>query len=217
MEVLEKKTREMEELEGKRAMTEEKFKDASRKCAEATAQSTKLRVALTQAIKKIARLSSSSAGGNEDGQNEVFIDKSVITKLLVTYFERNFSEEVLELMSRLLNMEASQQEAIILGSRRATGVISKVARAPLGIARGVGKAFGALSGVGLRVVGATGENAEVPVADLFIDFLLKEAEEELNNAASAADEEKENSSPLPKSSSSEREGGGEIFSAVDVE
>ena len=37
MEVLEKKTREMEELEGKRAMTEEKFKDASRKCAEATA------------------------------------------------------------------------------------------------------------------------------------------------------------------------------------
>ena len=38
MEVLEKKTREMEELEGKRAMTEEKFKDASRKCAEATAQ-----------------------------------------------------------------------------------------------------------------------------------------------------------------------------------
>ena len=217
MEVLEKKTREMEELEGKRAMTEEKFKDASRKCAEATAQSTKLRVALTQAIKKIARLSSSSAGGNEDGQNEVFIDKSVITKLLVTYFERNFSEEVLELMSRLLNMEASQQKAIILGSRRATGVISKVARAPLGIARGVGKAFGALSGVGLRVVGATGENAEVPVADLFIDFLLKEAEEELNNAASAADEEKENSSPLPKSSSSERKGGGEIFSAVDVE
>ena len=215
MELLEKKTMEMEELERKRGRAEEKFKDASRKCAEATAQSTKLRVALTQAIKKIARLSSSSAGC-EDGENEVFIDKSVITKLLVTYFERNFSEEVLELMSRLLNMEDPQQKAIILGSRRATGVISKVARAPLGIARGVGKAFGALSGVGLRVVGATGENAEVPVADLFIDFLLKEAEEELNNAASAADEEKENSSPLPKSSSSKREGGG-IFSAVDVE
>jgi len=219
MELLEKKTKEIEELESKRALTEEKFKDASRKCAEATAQSTKLRVALTQAIKKIARLSSSSAGG-EDGENEVFIDKSVITKLLVTYFERNFSEEVLELMSRLLDMESSQREVIILGARRATGVISKVARAPLGIARGVGKAFGAISGVGLRVVGATGENAEVPVADLFIDFLLKEAEEELNsNDACAAEEdaseeEKENSTPLPKSPSSE---GGGIFSAVDVE
>ena len=203
MELLEKKTKEIEELESKRALTEEKFKDASRKCAEATAQSTKLRVALTQAIKKIARLSSSSTGG-VDGENEVFIDKSVITKLLVTYFERNFSEEVLELMSRLLDMESSQREVIILGARRATGVISKVARAPLGIARGVGKAFGAISGVGLRVVGATGENAEVPVADLFIDFLLKEAEEELNsNDASAAEEEKENSTPLPKSPSSE--------------
>ena len=203
MELLEKKTKEIEELESKRALTEEKFKDASRKCAEATAQSTKLRVALTQAIKKIARLSSASAGG-EDGENEVFIDKSVITKLLVTYFERNFSEEVLELMSRLLDMESSQREAIILGARRATGVISKVARAPLGIAKGVGKAFGAISGVGLRVVGATGENAEVPVADLFVDFLLKEAEEELNsNDASAAEEEKENSTPLPKSPSSE--------------
>ena len=184
---------EMEELERKRGRAEEKFKDASRKCAEATAQSTKLRVALTQAIKKIARLSSSSTGC-EGGENEVFIDKSVITKLLVTYFERNFSEEVLELMSRLLNMEDSQREAIVLGARRATGVISKVARAPLGIARGVGKAFGAISGVGLRVVGATGENAEVPVADLFIDFLLKEAEEELNNndASTAEEEEKEN-------------------------
>ena len=215
MELLEKKTMEMEELERKRGRAEEKFKDASRKCAEATAQSTKLRVALTQAIKKIARLSSSSAGC-DDGENEVFIDKSVITKLLVTYFERNFSEEVLELMSRLLNMEDSQREAIVLGARRATGVISKVARAPLGIARGVGKAFGAISGVGLRVVGATGENAEVPVADLFIDFLLKEAEEELNNndASTAEEEEKENSTPLPKSPSSEREG---IFSAVDVE
>jgi len=214
MELLEKKTKEMEELEQKRALTEEKFKDASRKCAEATAQSTKLRVALTQAIKKIARLSSASAGG-EDGENEVFIDKSVITKLLVTYFERNFSEEVLELMSRLLDMESSQREAIILGARRATGVISKVARAPLGIAKGVGKAFGAISGVGLRVVGATGENAEVPVADLFVDFLLKEAEEEINdNAESATEEEKENSSPFSKSPSSE---GGGIFSAVDVE
>ena len=215
MELLEKKTMEMEELERKRGRAEEKFKDASRKCAEATAQSTKLRVALTQAIKKIARLSSSSAGC-DDGENEVFIDKSVITKLLVTYFERNFSEEVLELMSRLLNMEDSQREAIVLGARRATGVISKVARAPLGIARGVGKAFGAISGVGLRVVGATGENAEVPVADLFIDFLLKEAEEELNNndASTAEEEEKENSTPLPKSPSSERGG---IFSAVDVE
>lgn len=215
MELLEKKTMEMEELERKRGRAEEKFKDASRKCAEATAQSTKLRVALTQAIKKIARLSSSSAGC-EGGENEVFIDKSVITKLLVTYFERNFSEEVLELMSRLLNMEDSQREAIVLGARRATGVISKVARAPLGIARGVGKAFGAISGVGLRVVGATGENAEVPVADLFIDFLLKEAEEELNNndASTAEEEEKENSTPLPKSPSSERGG---IFSAVDVE
>jgi len=215
MELLEKKTMEMEELERKRGRAEEKFKDASRKCAEATAQSTKLRVALTQAIKKIARLSSSS-DGCEDGENEVFIDKSVITKLLVTYFERNFSEEVLELMSRLLNMEDSQREAIVLGARRATGVISKVARAPLGIARGVGKAFGAISGVGLRVVGATGENAEVPVADLFIDFLLKEAEEELNNndASTAEEEEKENSTPLPKSPSSERGG---IFSAVDVE
>jgi len=215
MELLEKKTMEMEELERKRGRAEEKFKDASRKCAEATAQSTKLRVALTQAIKKIARLSSSSAGC-EGGENEVFIDKSVITKLLVTYFERNFSEEVLELMSRLLNMEDSQREAIVLGARRATGVISKVASAPLGIARGVGKAFGAISGVGLRVVGATGENAEVPVADLFIDFLLKEAEEELNNndASTAEEEEKENSTPLPKSPSSERGG---IFSAVDVE
>ena len=95
-------------------------------------------------------------------------------------------------------------------------MIAKVARAPLGIARGVGKAFGAISGVGLRVVGATGENAEVPVADLFIDFLLKEAEEELNNndASTAEEEEKENSTPLPKSPSSERGG---IFSAVDVE
>ena len=64
-------------------------------CLRQPAQSLKLRVALTQTIKKIARLSSSSAGSNEDGQNEVFIDKVVITKLLVTYFERNFSEEVL--------------------------------------------------------------------------------------------------------------------------
>ena len=112
-------------------------------------------------------------------------------------------------------MESSQREAIILGARRATGVISKVARAPLGIAKGVGKAFGAISGVGLRVVGATGENAEVPVADLFVDFLLKEAEEEINdNAESATEEEKENSSPFSKSPSSE---GGGIFSAVDVE
>ena len=215
--LLEKKTAEIENLENTSKMMEEKFKDMSRKCSEATAQSTKLRVALTQAIKKIARLSSSFSSRGVD--SEVFIDKAVITKLLVTYFERGFSEEVLELMARLLDMEGSQRDAILSGARRATRVISKVARAPLGIARGFGKAFGVISGAGLRVVGATGEHAEVPVADLFIEFLLREAEEELSTSRSGrksvtlAADEKENS---PTNESKEEVNHLETFS-VDVE
>ena len=215
--LLEKKTAEIENLENTSKMMEEKFKDMSRKCSEATAQSTKLRVALTQAIKKIARLSSSSSSRGDE--SEVFIDKAVITKLLVTYFERGFSEEVLELMARLLDMEGSQRYAILSGARRATRVISKVARAPLGIARGFGKAFGVISGAGLRVVGATGEHAEVPVADLFIEFLLREAEEELSTSRSGrksvtlAADEKENS---PTNESKEEVNHLETFS-VDVE
>ena len=116
-------------------------------------------------------------------ESEKLLDKRIVSDLFLAYLERDKAEDVLDLLAKMLGFSDKQKtrmEALKRQKRR--GVLGKIARAPVTIAAGA-------IGVALEVTGATGENKEVPVADLWVSFLEKAAE----------DNNDENKEPIPSS------------------
>lgn len=122
----------------------------------------KLRRGLEQSMTRLNRMSMDS---------DYFVDRRIVVKLLVTYFQRNHSKEVLDLMVRILGFSEEDKQRIGFAQHAAgKGVV----RGVLGLPRSL---VGGILG---------GRSPEVPLhvpsesqsfADLWVDFLLKETEE----------------------------------------
>eukprot|EP00850_Spirogloea_muscicola_P017750 SM000155S01679 [mRNA] locus=s155:191861:197325:- [translate_table: standard] len=127
-----------------------------------------LRKALEQSMTRLNRMSTDS---------DFYVDRRIVIKLLVTYFQRNHSKEVLDLMSRMLGFTHEDKQRV-------------------GLAQ-----FNARGGVVRNVIGFSGK---LTFSDLWIDFLLKETEERerREQQQAAARREADQLPPLPSPSRS---------------
>ncbi|KAJ7525644.1 hypothetical protein O6H91_17G060200 [Diphasiastrum complanatum] len=122
----------------------------------------RLRHALEQSLTRLNRMSSDS---------DYYVDRRIVIKLLVTYFQRKHSHEVLDLMARMLGFSEEDKQRVGLAHDNAgkTGVVRSVLGIP-------GRFVGGLLGSGVPNTSfVAAENQSF--ADLWIDFLLKESEE----------------------------------------
>ncbi|XP_024391625.1 uncharacterized protein [Physcomitrium patens] len=124
----------------------------------------KLRAALEQSITSLNRMSSDS---------DFYVDRRIVIKLLVTYFERHHSREVLDLMVRMLGFseEDKRRVGVAQQSARGGGMVRSVFGMPGRIVGGI--LGGSESDPYARPT--PGDNQSF--ADLWIDFLLKESQE----------------------------------------
>ena len=163
------------EAEERLAKFEVQLKMAKEECIKATSEASKLRKALHHALQKSSDMMIES---------EKLLDKRIVSDLFLAYLERDKAEDVLDLLAKMLGFSDKQKTRMeALKRQKKRGVLGKIARAPVTIAAGA-------IGVALEVAGATGENKEVPVADLWISFLEKNAAEDNND---------ENKEPIPSS------------------
>lgn len=125
----------------------------------------KLRRALEQSMTRLNRMSLDS---------DYFVDRRIVIKLLVTYFQRNHSKEVLDLMVRMLGFSEEEKQRIG-GAQQGVGG-KGVVRGVLGFpGRFVGGILGGSGGSAEGQANVAPENGSF--ADLWVDFLLKETEE----------------------------------------
>ncbi|XP_059456767.1 golgin candidate 3-like isoform X2 [Corylus avellana] len=122
----------------------------------------KLRRAVEQSMTRLNRMSVDS---------DYLVDRRIVIKLLVTYFQRNHSKEVLGLMVRMLGFSDEDKQRI--------GAAQQVAGK--GVVRGVlglpGRLVGGILGGGSAESPANAASENHSFADLWVDFLLKETEE----------------------------------------
>nr|XP_043628845.1 golgin candidate 4 isoform X2 [Erigeron canadensis] len=142
----------------------------------------KLRRALEQSMTRLNRMSMDS---------DFSVDRRIVIKLLVTYFQRNHSKEVLDLMVRMLGFSEEEKQRIGLAQQ---GVGKGVVRGVFGLP---GRLVGGILG------GAQTENPGNMVsdnqsfADMWVDFLLKEGEErEKRESSQNVDGSREGTSPI---------------------
>ncbi|XP_019420904.1 PREDICTED: golgin candidate 3-like [Lupinus angustifolius] len=122
----------------------------------------KLSRAVEQSMTRLNRMSVDS---------DYLVDRRIVIKLLVTYFQRNHSREVLDLMVRMLGFSDEDKQRIG-GAQQGAG--KGVVRGVLGLpSRLVG---GMLGGSSTEAAANTGSDNQ-SFADLWVDFLLKETEE----------------------------------------
>lgn len=110
-----------------------------------------------------------------NSESNTMIDRRIVVKMLVTYFERGYSQEVLQLMSRMLGFTDEEQKAVGLVAGQRRGLLRSVAGMPFALVKGVGSALvGSSRSGGPGKEGAAGDN----IADQWIEFLLHQAERE---------------------------------------
>ncbi|KAK2995825.1 hypothetical protein RJ640_006164 [Escallonia rubra] len=153
--------REKEEILAKLSQAERMIAEGKGRVSKLEEDNAKLRRALEQSMTRLNRMSMDS---------DYFVDRRIVIKLLVTYFQRNHSKEVLDLMVRMLGFSDEDKQRIG-GAQQGAG--KGVVRGVLGLpGRLVGGILGGSSG---EVSGnATSDNQSF--ADLWVDFLLKETE-----------------------------------------
>lgn len=122
----------------------------------------KLRRALELSMTRLNRMSVDS---------DYLVDRRIVIKLLVTYFMRNHSKEVLDLMVRMLGFSDEDKQRIGVAQQ---GASKGVVRGVLGIP---GRLVGGILGGGSAGSPANAASDNQSFADLWVDFLLKETEE----------------------------------------
>ncbi|MCL7042543.1 hypothetical protein MKW94_018704 [Papaver nudicaule] len=153
---------EKEETLGKLSEAERLLLEGKNRVHKLEEDNMKLRRALEQSMTRLNRMSVDS---------DFFVDRRIVIKLLVTYFQRNHSKEVLDLMVRMLGFSEDDKQRIGMAQQGAGK----------GVVRGVLGFPGRLVG---GILGGSSSEASAPVptdnqsfADLWVDFLLKETEE----------------------------------------
>ncbi|KAE9615820.1 hypothetical protein Lalb_Chr04g0259321 [Lupinus albus] len=130
----------------------------------------KLSRAVEQSMTRLNRMSVDS---------DYLVDRRIVIKLLITYFQRNHSREVLDLMVRMLGFSDEDKQRIG-GAQQGAG--KGVVRGVLGLpGRLVG---GMLGGSSTEAEANTGSDNQ-SFADLWVDFLLKETEEREKKGSTA--------------------------------
>lgn len=154
--------KEKEEILSKLSISERALGEWKSRVNKLEEDNSKLRRALDQSMTRLNRMSVDS---------DFLVDRRIVIKLLVTYFQRNHSKEVLDLMVRMLGF--SEEDKLRIGAAK-QGPSKGVVRGVLGFP---GRLVGGILG---------GSTAETPTnmasdnqsfADLWVDFLLKENEE----------------------------------------
>ncbi|KAL8136398.1 hypothetical protein V2J09_002399 [Rumex salicifolius] len=155
---------EKEEISAKLMHTENVLAEASGRVKKLEEDNAKLRRALEQSMTRLNRMSMDS---------DFLVDRRIVIKLLVTYFQRNHSKEVLDLMVRMLGFSDEDKQRIGVAQQ---GGGKGVVRGVLGLpGRLVG---GILSGGGSSGTPSDLTSDDHSFADLWVDFLLKESEKE---------------------------------------
>ncbi|KAH9732450.1 Golgin candidate 4 [Citrus sinensis] len=122
----------------------------------------KLRLAVEQSMTRLNRMSVDS---------DFLVDRRIVIKLLVTYFQRNHSKEVLDLMVRMLGFSDEDKQRIGMAQQ---GAGKGVVRGVLGLP---GRLVGGIIGGSQADANAKMASENQSFADLWVDFLLKETEE----------------------------------------
>ncbi|KAK9279991.1 hypothetical protein L1049_013675 [Liquidambar formosana] len=154
--------REKEEILTKLSQTERMLGEGKNRVNKLEEDNGKLRRALEQSMTRLNRMSLDS---------DYFVDRRIVIKLLVTYFQRNHSKEVLDLMVRMLGFSDEDKQRIGVAQQ---GAGKGVVRGVLGLP---GRLVGGILGGGSGEVHANVASENQSFADLWVDFLLKETEE----------------------------------------
>ncbi|KFK37397.1 hypothetical protein AALP_AA4G251800 [Arabis alpina] len=182
-EKLEESKKEKEEVTSKLLQAETIAAEWKNRVTKVEEDNAKVRRVLEQSMTRLNRMSMDS---------DFLVDRRIVIKLLVTYFQKNHSREVLELMVRMLGFSEEDKQRIGLAQQGAAGK---------GVVRGVlgfpGRLVGGILGSG----GGSGSHPNIAsdnqsFADMWVDFLLKDAEErERREAEEAAIKNQEKTTP----------------------
>ncbi|CAJ1821583.1 unnamed protein product [Sphenostylis stenocarpa] len=154
---------EKEEILAKLSLSEKIQSEWRSRVSKLEEDNSKLRRAVEQSMTRLNRMSVDS---------DFLVDRRIVIKLLVTYFQRNHSKEVLDLMVRMLGFSNEDKQRIGVAQQ---GPGKGVVRGVLGLpGRLVG---GILGGSGSTESSANAGADNQSFADLWVDFLLKETEE----------------------------------------
>ncbi|CAD6244973.1 unnamed protein product [Miscanthus lutarioriparius] len=161
--------REKEDIATKLSQAERMLADGKRSMQKLEDDNSRLRRALEQSMTTVNRMSL-------DSDNSV--DRRIVIKLLVTYFQRNHSKEVLDLMVRMLGFSEEDKQRIGFAQNNAgKGVVRGVLGLP-------GRLVGGIVGGGPSGKSTQASQDSQSFADLWVDFLLKETEEREKREAS---------------------------------
>ncbi|XP_011093081.1 golgin candidate 4 isoform X2 [Sesamum indicum] len=163
--------REKEEILGKLSQAERMLAEGKNRVKKLEEDNEKLRRALEQSMTRLNRMSVDS---------DFLVDRRIVIKLLVTYFQRNHSKEVLDLMVRMLGFSDEDKQRIGLAQQ---GAGKGVVRGVLGLP---GRLVGGILRGGSAETHTTMASDNQSIADLWVDFLLNETEREKRESASAA-------------------------------
>ncbi|XP_072971756.1 golgin candidate 3-like isoform X2 [Typha angustifolia] len=160
-----------EDVVAKLSQAERMLAEGKRSIQKLEEDNSKLRRALEQSMTTLNRMSLDS---------DNYVDRRIVIKLLVTYFQRNHSKEVLDLMVRMLGFSEEDKQRIGFAQHAAgKGVVRGVLGLP---GRFVGGILGGHTAETSTQV--TSENQSF--ADMWVDFLLKETEERERRESSGA-------------------------------
>ncbi|OMP06255.1 putative Structural maintenance of chromosome 1 protein [Corchorus capsularis] len=169
--------REKEEIIAKLSQTERMLAEGKARVNKLEEDNGKLRRALEQSMTRLNRMSMDS---------DYLVDRRIVIKLLVTYFHRNHSKEVLDLMVRMLGFSDEDKQRIGAAQQ---GAGKGVVRGVLGLP---GRLVGGILGGSSPEIHANMASDNQSIADLWVDFLLKETEErEKRESAEEATRSKE--------------------------
>ncbi|XP_039853922.1 golgin candidate 3-like isoform X2 [Panicum virgatum] len=179
--------REKEDMATKLSQAERMLADGKHSMQKLEDDNSRLRRALEQSMTTVNRMSL-------DSDNSV--DRRIVIKLLVTYFQRNHSKEVLDLMVRMLGFSEEDKQRIGFAQNNAgKGVVRGVLGLP-------GRLVGGIVGGGSSGKSTQTSQDSQSFADLWVDFLLKETEEREKREASEAAKQLQDESQTATSTSS---------------
>ncbi|CAI0470210.1 unnamed protein product [Linum tenue] len=177
--------KEKEDIIVRLSSTEKKLEEGRNRVNKLEEDNAKLRRAVEQSMTRLSRMSMDS---------DFLVDRRIVIKLLVTYFQRNHSKEVLDLMVRMLGFSDEDRQRIGVAQQGGKGVVRGVLGLP-------GRLVGGILGGGSADAQAKAAPENHSFADLWVDFLLKETEER-ERRESAADAGEGSPTVLPGSSPS---------------
>ncbi|CAN6935800.1 unnamed protein product [Brassica oleracea] len=179
---LESSNKEKEDITSKLLQAEKVAAEWKNRVSKVEEDNAKVRCVLEQSMTRLNRMSMES---------DNLVDRRIVVKLLVTYFQKNHSKEVLDLMVRMLGFSEEDKERIGVAQQ---GGGKGVVRGVLGFP---GRFVGGILGGKTAGSHANAASDNHSFADLWVDFLLKDAEErerrEAEEAAAAATEAKQDS------------------------